>query len=491
MRWGRTRNGSSPDSLSPAPGDGWYHAVAAMLETEDAAVVRRPHVLLRALAEADPPYQWGSRPAEAFFVGRANVDRAVDLIRRTGRINNRAAATYLGPILLRAVSQHSFAQSARVRDACAAALVDTGTPQAVFLLTEAAGQAPNEALREQLLRRARSAKSRVNWPSRRDEFHISHHHLSKRGRRALFWYGRRFMVRMLPDGDVRVTRRGVEVPVDLLPEHSRVVDLWYAVPRTYRSERFRIEALLASGRDWAPREWARVYLGNPITRAVAARLIWRRTYRDGRVMDVLPGWGGGNVVSLAADGTPWSGPANPIAPYRVSLWHPSDAEPAALARWREACGNLRQPFDQLHRRFYRVPPESVAAELLTLYTGAVVHEDEFRRAVSRSRGDWTTYRGPSQAYVDAAHAFYRHFPDDGLRLTVSYTQSAGPTGTIVLGAAWFCWGHDDSDTRLRLGALPPRVYSEAMKELRSLVRASLVENSAPGTEFQMPKGEDV
>ena len=488
------------------PGDGWHRAVAARLAAEDAVDLRpltevltvdlgaRPNqdsqwrrrvrelelrkrhwatqllaAMLGALAEAVPLATSGeAADGRPLLVGQANTACAVNLIWVGVELDFERKSQTIGGILLRAVSEPWTVHSVRVRNACANALVEIGSRQAVDMLAEASRQAQTKAVREQLLLCLDRAASRVEEPpSRIAELHVPHHGLDERGRRALTVHQHRLDLQLFPDGRVGVTQRDGEPTPDAAAARVTAAES-RAIRATYRKEVARIEALLATERDWDPEDWRRIYLDNPITRAVASRLIWRHTYEDGRAVDRIIGWDRADLVTHPADATA-DGVALPTegAPYRISLWHPRDADPAMLATWRETCRvrQLIQPFEQVERGFTRLAPESDATELAD-HAPARVDADRFAAAV-RSL-DWHSRRTRGGARSDSIRLTYRDFPDSRVSVVVPCTDSPGPVGAVVLGSGWFHRTEDRARTPLPFGAISPRVYSEAVRDLSIL-----------------------
>jgi len=498
---------SALDEAILRPDDGWYRAVAARLAAhEDAGGLRplgavlsvdrgaRPNQdpdwhrrvhdlelkrrhwatqllagMLDALAEAVPLVESrGAADGRPLLVGQANTVCAVNLVWAAVELDFERKSQTIGRILLRSVSEPWTMYSVRVRNACANALAEVGSRQAVDVLAEAATQAQTKALREQLLLCLDRAASRVEEPpSRVAELHVPRHGLDERGWRELTVRQHRFDLELFPNGQVGVTQRDGEPTPDTAASRVTAAES-RAIRATYRREVARIEALLATDRDWDPEDWQRIYHDNAITRAVASRLIWRHTHENGRTVDRIPGWDRTDVVSYTADGTLWTDtqPAED-APYRISLWHPRDADPAMLATWREACRvrNLIQPFEQVERNFTRLAPESDATEL-GHYAAAVVDADHLTAAVRRL--DWHSRRTRGGAAQDSIRLAYRDFPDDRVSVAVPYTDSATSPGAVVLGAGWFHRADDRARTPLPLGAIGPRAYSEAVRDLSVL-----------------------
>jgi hypothetical protein len=490
------------------PDDGWYRAIGAELEARDpddrrplsallsvdrgarpnqnAQWVRQVHDLgltrrrwaaralprmLDALAEATPAVQPGGQAdGRPLLVAHANTACAVNVIWAAVELGLDDGTQTIGRILHRCVAEPWTMQSVRIRNACANALAEIGSPKAVDLLAEAAGEAASKAVREQLFLCVDVATGRGERPpSRLAELHVPRHGLDALGCREMIVHRHRFDLQLLPDGQMCVAQWGEGSTPDAAVRRVVAAES-RGVRATYRKEAARIEALLATERDWTPGEWQRIYHDNPITRAVASRLIWRHTYEDGRAIDRIPEWNGKGVVAYPAEGTHWSDPPRAELPYRISLWHPRDADPALLATWRGACRARRivQPFEQIERDFTRLAPDSDAAEL-SQYAGPVAEADRFAGTVRRL--GWRSLSKRPGARTDSVRMIYRTFPDARLWLVVPVTE-AGPDGAAVLSAGWFHRAEDRSRTPLPLGAIAPRVYSEAARDLSLLAYGS-------------------
>lgn len=509
------------------PDDGWYRAVEAELAVEDAAELRPLYAVLRtdrgarpyqdsdwrrqvhelklkqrrratqlmarmldALAEAVPlTLPGGAADGRPLVVGQANTVRAVNLVWAAVELDLERRSPVIGRILLRAVSEPWIMQSVRVRNACANALVEIGSPQAVDVLAEVARQAQAKALREQLLLCvARAARRSEQPPSRLAELHVAHHGLDERGRNVMTVRQNHFELRLLPNG--RVTSVDLDAAGRDKAARRVAVHEARAIRHTYQREVARIEALLATDRDWDPTDWARIYLDNPITRAVASRLIWRQTYEDGRSVDRIPGWDRVGVVAYTSDGGLCDAADRPAedAPYRISLWHPREAEPAMLATWREALGRyaIKQPFEQVERDFTRVAPESDATELDQNAAARVL---AWRFAATARHLDWHSRRTRTGPHSDAVRLVYRDFPDDRVSVAVPCPESED---AVVLGAGWFYRSEDRSRTPLPLGAIAPRVYSEAVRDLSVLAsgNSGVQDEISDSAEYEDAEYED-
>ena len=482
-----------------------HEAVLALERRENREARAVLLALFEALAEGVP--HSAPDPDDAavegrpLLVGAANTAAAVNTVWAAAELLGARAVPGLARVLDRALTEPWTLESGRVRDACTAALAGIGTPEANDALLEASRRAPTTALREQILTVLdRAARAGSMPPSRLAELRISDHGLNGSGRRVITVRKHEFELSLGPDGRVDAVARD-EVPLPDAAVDRVVAAEARSLRAAYDRELIRIEGLLATGRSWPYEQWRQIYLDNPVTRAVAARLLWRMEHRDGRIVDVLPSPDGGIAASRPAGrsaasgaasaggvgigvagvgveawdaaGDPAAGTASGPMPDTVRLWHPRDAEPGGLAAWRAIRDRLGlvQPFAQIDRDFTSGDPDPDAAEL-NQYTGAAAGAEEFTAAAARL--GWhlrSTKAGPGSDAVRLAH---RPFPDDGLTVAVPCREEAGRPGggRIVLGAGWFHRAEDRAHTPLALGYVPPRLYSEALRDIAVLARVA-------------------
>lgn len=177
------------------------------------------------------------------------------------------------------------------------------------------------------------------------------------------------------EGTAGIEYRSGGKPVRSLPaaareEHASAIKALKVrlkeVKETLRSERARIEAILATDRTWPAAEWSEYYLRHPLTGSIARRLIWEASAGpDGPWFAGLPELresGPGGTRLRAADGT-----VRELSDSdRVRLWHPIRAATGAMEAWRayltDAETAVRQPFKQAFRELYRITPAEEATE---------------------------------------------------------------------------------------------------------------------------------
>lgn len=435
-----------------------YAALSSMLDALAEAV---PH------AESGTAASGGVADGRPVLVSRENTVCAVNTIWAAAQLQGAQAVASIGRILERAVTEPWTMDSVRIRNAGARSLAAIGTKEAVDLLAASARHAPTKAQQEQLLL-CLDVAARVSEqsPSRVAELHMTMHGLDTEGRRVLAVRKHRFELSMWPGGRVSVEDLSTEATPDEVALRVAATEA-RALRAAYRKERIRLEALLATDRMWLFEEWRRLYLDNPVVRSVAHQLVWRLELGDGRITDVLPAWDSGWIRAVDGRGLRTSWPEDIVqAATIVRLWHPRDAEPAMLAAWREVGESLtlKQPFQQIERDFTRVEPEPEAIEI-SQYAPSSVDAGQFNGALRRL--DWHSRRTRAGAKSDAIRLAYRDFPDEHVSIAVLCNESGD---AVVLGSAWFYRSSDRARSPLPLGAIAPRVYSEAVRDIAMLTR---------------------
>ena len=167
------------------------------------------------------------------------------------------------------------------------------------------------------------------------------------------------------------------------------------VQGTLRSERDRIESILATGRTWPAQEWAIYYLAHPLVAAHARRLIWEASQGpDGPWVAGLPEPADTTAHSTrrrlrSHDGTAHEIPADAV----IRLWHPVRATVADIEAWRTHLTDTaligtayRQPFKQAFRELYLLTPaEEATATYSNRFAGHILRYGQ-AKALTAARG---------------------------------------------------------------------------------------------------------
>ncbi len=149
------------------------------------------------------------------------------------------------------------------------------------------------------------------------------------------------------------------------------------IGKTLGTERSRLEALLIGPGSWTVAAWRARYLGHPLTRPWARRLLWQFEDATSRqvgmpVADAIEGLEG--RVAVGRDTT-------------VRPWHPIDASPSEVEAWREWLldRRIRQPFKQAFREVYRLAPQEATGRSSGRFGGHVLHYPQASALMSARR----------------------------------------------------------------------------------------------------------
>ena len=234
-------------------------------------------------------------------------------------------------------------------------------------------------------------------------------------------------------------------------------------------EHRRLDGRMGSGRAWPVARWRSRFGGHPIGRIHARTLIWTVGVgpRAHAALPVDDGWIGVDESLLAgADAD------------EVRLWHPAEAGPGEVARWRAtlAARGITQAIRQAEREVFAADTSDASAAADTRHAGKLVDHSRLR-ALLRQRG-WAVPSLGAWDRGDEATA-WREF-DSGLRAELLY-QAPGPLSLDerVARARLVAVRFARTDSGHLAGAaeavpvlvaeVPRRVFSEALRDLALVV----------------------
>ena len=205
------------------------------------------------------------------------------------------------------------------------------------------------------------------------------------------------IVSLEPGGQVsleweRDGQRTSRLPGQVADDHrSRVAAIKRDVAELRRlvaAERDRLEDLLVEDRDWPFEQWRTTYLGHPVTRALAGRLIWR--IDDG---DVAYQPCRSNRRPSRGRTAPGSSPERARASGRGIR---ARADPAQVRAWRAFLveHEIVQPFKQAFREVYLLTPAEEETRVYSNRFGAHVLRYQQTYALMKQRRWATNYLGP-------------------------------------------------------------------------------------------------
>jgi len=374
----------------------------------------------------------------------------------------------------------NVARDERLANAAAAALGSLDDAVAFAALGRLKAKVTNRNVSKQIARALAAAALRAGIsPSELLELAVATHGLDAAGRReipigdhaailavdgddaTLTWRDPRGRIAARPAAGLAETHRaGVARARDDLKELRRGLAV----------ERGRIEDLFVEDRDWAIGDWRARYLEHPLTRTVGRRLIWMFAEGDGPATAAMVEDDG----LVAADGSVVA----PGVAAHVRLWHPIDAPEAEIAAWRARLldRRIRQPFKQAFREVYLVTPAEQATEVYSnRFAGHILRYPQ-ARALMTARRWGSNFLGPFDG-GDTAIA-RRDFPSHGIRAEFWHGQLEAEFG---IEAVQHCTTDQVRFLRpgppeelIAVGDVPPRVFSEAMRDVDLFVSVTSV-----------------
>jgi hypothetical protein len=227
-------------------------------------------------------------------------------------------------------------------------------------------------------------------------------------------------------------------------------------------QRDRLEALLMSSREWDWQTWNERYAQHPLLADMVGRLIWQfdsdtTTTQGSRH----------NGLWVDSQGAPVPFLQNRQAAVRVRLWHPVHphlTEPAVVLQWRRFLDaqQIVQPFPQAHREIYLLTEaEKQTGTYSTRFAAQLLRHYRFDKQMAQRR--WKYDSSVNELRV------LRLLPDHALRVewNLERTNDEGlllePVAISLLtsGSVQF----RNAQGIMNLTDVPPRIYSEIMREI--------------------------
>ncbi len=234
-----------------------------------------------------------------------------------------------------------------------------------------------------------------------------------------------------------------------------------ALRSTVAAQRSRLEDLLVTERTWSHADWAEHYRDHPVVGLHARALIWELELGAHTWVAGLPLDGG------FVDATGRSLPA-PGAATRVRLWHPMTVPAAETAAWRRSVTDreLRQPFKQAFREVYLLTPAERRTGVYSNRFAAHVIRAPQAGSLLNARG----WRSPHLGYWDGGFDGHATKEIDGWRAEFFFEgiETDGEDHLVSLAGSdqvRFSRVDDAEGEPANLDAVPPRVFSEAMRDV--------------------------
>ncbi|MBL8587360.1 MAG: DUF4132 domain-containing protein [Methylobacteriaceae bacterium] len=244
----------------------------------------------------------------------------------------------------------------------------------------------------------------------------------------------------------------------------------------------RIEASWFSDRATAYADWRARTLDHVFVGSIARRLIWRLDI-DGESLSAM-------LVDGALIDSRGEAITRDLSAAQVRLWHPIEADDAQIARWREfvMARRIVQPFKQAHREMYPLTDaERTTATYSNRYAGHILRQHQ-SLALARLKGWRATMRISADRPND--EPTHRRIPDFNLAVEFWTAHAGGDEAEFTAGLGYVFLQTDRVRFRRLDGALdehklgevapladvPPRIFSEAMRDVDLFVGVASVAN---------------
>lgn len=236
----------------------------------------------------------------------------------------------------------------------------------------------------------------------------------------------------------------------------------------------RLQQLYLQARCWPADIWRTRYLDHPLMRGLTLKLVWWIDRPNGTSVAALPDEAGDSLLDLAGDRVSLDGAT-------VRLWHPMDADVAAVEAWRDRLEALRvtQPFAQVWREVYALTDAERATGTYTNRWAAHILKQHQAMTLARLNGWRVTHR----MCVDAPNDEPWHLLIPAYNLVADYwvegaggdnpeTSDSGAYAYVSTDRVQFCRipeGATDSaagpqrDDPVPLAGIPAVVFSEVMR----------------------------
>jgi hypothetical protein len=223
-------------------------------------------------------------------------------------------------------------------------------------------------------------------------------------------------------------------------------------------QRLRLERLLAEDRIWTGAEFRERYLEHGLVAPLARRLIW----------------------TVDGESTMFGEADRPADGATIRLWHPVDAPPDEVLRWRREleAAEVTQPFKQAHREIYLLTDAERTTETYSNRFAAHVLRQHQMAALAETRG----WRYGLQGRFDSGDSTARlALPQHGLEaqlwIEVPHDHDdfseMGIFNHVISDQVRF---EDDSGAAVPLERIPVRVFSEAMRDVDLFVGVTSIGN---------------
>ena len=376
--------------------------------------------------------------------------------------------------LTMSILERVMKEPSKVTNACIYSLGALGTSESLAVLSQARTRVKDRGVLKQIDRALEGAAERAGMSrSELRETLVSTLGLDKDSSRTTAIGDAMARVKVVAPG--RVTTRWSKheqvlggAPAAVKTSYASELRALQAEVRNLReavaNERRRIEDLFSEERIWQRSDWHRLYLEHPLLRPLSKNLIW--TF-DGRA---------GLATNRGLVGDDYA-VFEPAERAQVRLWHPIDASPEEVTRWRSFLleNELVQPFKQAHREVYLLAPaEEETRTYSNRFAAHILHYPQ-TFALIKERGWSGNALGPCDGGYEST--VFRDFGSQGIRAEF-FLQ-------MIESEQWVALAELASTDQVRfrsirhggylpLTEVPAIVFSEAMRDVDMFVGVSSI-----------------
>lgn len=455
------------------PGKAWSTRSAALLQ-EDASK-NALLALVSGLAEAkgiEVPAPWGLDERWVTVVADTNADTARAALWASVFLPADVVVPLLQQTARRASTGDGGHYTEKVTNAAILAMGSVATAEAIAALQSLLDSTRHNGLRTKIKAALSvAATARGLTPGQLVETTVPTHHLDAAGTRAISVGSSVATLTLGADlaVDVRWSDGARKPPADAPAEEVSSVKLAVKeLKAAVAAERRRVEDLFASRRNWRVEDWKRYYVEHPVTGRIVSGLIWVFE-GDERVVGMPTG---GREISALDQRLPMPNSGN------VSLWHPAQVEAEEVVSWRDRLIDVgvRQPIKQAYREVYLLTDAERDTATYSLRFATHILRYPQLYALLKERGWVAQYLGPyDSGYSSTAR---RELPDVSITAMFDHDQTDGGGRDRVefatTGRLWFTRTGDRGKEPLELAAVPPLVFSEALRDVDLFVSVTSV-----------------
>lgn len=254
--------------------------------------------------------------------------------------------------------------------------------------------------------------------------------------------------------------------------------------KAVQGQRERLERAMLYPRVWAYRQWKERMLDHPLMGWLSRRLIWSVRDKDNAI--VAAAWHDGQLV------TSDDRPAKEVVKFgkqtELGLWHPIDATQDTVCAWRDWMmrHEVTQPFKQAYREVYLLTDAERQSRVYSnRYAAHIIRQHQFT-ALCQARGwsyqlmgNWDCDSTPTLKIPgwDLLAEFWINHPGDGEVSEHGIFMLMATDQVLFFDAPHSEPIHSDGECQpIALDQVPPRVFSEVMRDVDLFVGVASVGN---------------